>query len=182
MHTIGTLARFAFFAALSVWFGYVAMADPAVMTLAVPERDLSLVLPVTPEGWRAEPSEGDQLLRASTRLRLATLEVVDTGLAVSGDLGALMAERAAATRATFRNHIIWEQGAERFAGGLHQSVKWTARQPLAFLPLTVEYWSLDYYIPHQETYLRLTLRYPNFMWRYFRPDRMVIGSSLRLAR
>lgn len=176
----GPLLRFGLLVALALVLGRIVLADPGLQTIAVPERQLSITLPESLEGWKAVPGTGNLILTAATRLSLATLEIVDTELPAEGDIRAFTAERLRTIRANgARGYLLWEEGPERYGPMTYHAAKWTALAPLG--PLSVTYWSLDHYIVHNGSYLRMTLRYPDFMWRYFRPDRWMIGGSLELG-
>lgn len=176
----GPLLRFGLLAVLALILGGMILADPELHTVAVRGGDLAVTLPVSVEGWHVKPSTGNLLLSAETRLSLATLEIVDTELPAQSDLRAFTAQRVSLGRVHARDLFVWEEGPERYGSNTYHAVKWTASERLGPLPLKVSYWTLDHYVAHKGTYLRMTLRYPHFMWRYFRPDRILIGGSLML--
>lgn len=176
-----SLIRLALLLSLSMWLGSIVMADPGIQTVELPQAGMTITLPSSVEGWRTVPPSG-ALYRAATRWSLATLEIADTGEPVQTPVAQYIEKRTQELRPQVKQLIVWEITESALGRRKLKTVKWTSQERLVSLPLRVEYWSIDYYVPMEKNYLRISYRYPDFLWRYFRPDWTMFSAGLKWAK
>ena len=176
-----SLIRLALFLGLSIWLGSLVMTDPGIKTVELPQAGMTMTLPHSLEGWHAVPTSG-ALYRAATRLSLATLEIVDTGEPSQTPIAQYIERRTQELRPQVKELIVWEITDSLMGRRKLKTVKWTSQERIASLPVRVEYWSIDYYVPTENNYLRISFRYPDFLWRYFRPDLTMFSAGLKWAK
>jgi hypothetical protein len=168
---------------LAVGLGMIVQGNPGHQTLTVPERDFSVSVPKSLEGWSLEEGEGAVLATGRTWLRTIELEIVAVTPQPGQTVNDLINQRHTELKVGKTDYIVWHQGLDRkFGNRLANAYKATYWDRLLGLPLIVEYWQQDFYWPYREGYARIGLRYPLFMARYHEPDRIMIAAGLKLGR
>lgn len=165
---------------LVLLLGMAVQRAPGRVVLSQPHRGIDLSVPRNLEGWRLEPGEGNLLATGRTRTGWVSLEIVDTAVALDGDLDGYIAKRHQELKAGRSNYRVWHHG-EDAKFGMRPAPAYKATYDGQLVgPLKTETWQYDVYWPYRGRYARISMRYPNFMANYVFPDRLYIAAGLRL--
>ncbi len=175
--------RLVIFAAIAFALGLVVQQDPGQQTLTITEKGVSITVPRSLEGWHVEQGKGDVLATAATRLGTMSVEMVEVPVTSEEQLAAYMKERHLSFSQGKPDYIVWHEGLD-YKFGLRYALAYKATYTDRFLglPIDAEYWQQDVYWPYKDHYVRIGLRYPDFLARYIEPDRMFIAAGIKLAK
>lgn len=167
---------------LSLGLGYIVQRDPSQHTLTLPEKGISVTLPDGLEGWVLAPGEGDVLVTGHTHLNLFSLEIAEV-TATATEIDAYMEQRSAVVRIGKDSYKAWHIGTDsRFGRRVAPTYKATYQERLAHLPFRVEHWIYESYWPYRGHYVRISMRYPDFLTRYVEPDKYMLAAGLKLDK
>jgi len=162
--------------------GNLVLRSPGHTTLGLPDKGIEVKVPANLEGWRLTPGTGELLVMGSTRLGLVSLEIAEVQVPAKADISAFMAQRHAEFKRGKQDYVVWYEGEDfRFGRRYAPTYKATYRDRLPRLALHVEFWQYDVYWPYKDHFVRIGMRYPDFMSRYVEPDKMLIAAGIWLA-
>lgn len=168
---------------LAAWLGYLVERDPGQTTLTIPEKGIAVTVPQSLEGWQLQQGEGAVLVTGHTRMRTISVELVDVPAKSKEDLAAYMQERHSQFKQGKDTYIVWHEGTDyKFGNRYAMAYKATYRDRFLGLPVTAEYWQHDVYWPYKDRFVRIGMRYPEFLARYVEPDKIMLGAGLKLAK
>lgn len=180
MKRLMPVAKLALFLILAVWLGSVVQRLPERFTVSLPDQGVTVSVPKNLEGWVLEPGEGDLLVKGHTGTGLVSLEIVKVPATREEEVQRYMEKRHKELRPGKEEYVVWHQGIDsKFGQRRAQTYKATYQGPI-WGPFKGEIWQYDSYWPHRGQYVRISMRYPNFLLNYIQPDKAFIASHIQL--
>ncbi|HYF95766.1 MAG TPA: hypothetical protein VD969_26415 [Symbiobacteriaceae bacterium] len=165
--------------------GFLAEATPGITVFQLQGNLGYIAVPRSLEGWQLTPGPGDVLVQGRTRLGLMELELEKTNVPIRDDLvpDNLTAYIAGRHSCLFQAHEGYQARlhGEYQPFGIHRVPTARAVYDAKLLGLPVRMVQHDAYWQLQSQYVRVGMRFPEFLDRYFWPDQYFIANYLNLA-
>ncbi|HWI63747.1 MAG TPA: hypothetical protein VNT75_18075 [Symbiobacteriaceae bacterium] len=171
--------RLLIYSAAALWLGYLVLATPEITVFQLAGDRGYIGVPASLEGWSLAEGSGDLLVQGHTRLGLMTLEVERTGVPLDGALTAYISQRHARLFLDHDDYQVRLKG-EYQPFGIHHVPTARAVYDGELLGLKVRMVQHDAYWLLDERYVRIGMRFPEFLDRYFWADQYFIATYLNL--
>ncbi|HYG59104.1 MAG TPA: hypothetical protein VD902_13670 [Symbiobacteriaceae bacterium] len=166
---------------LSAWLGYLSLATPEVQTIRLADGASTIAFPRSLEGWKVTAGEGNILARGTTRLNIIALEIETTGVPVIGPLAEYISDR---------HSKLWQQETDyqiRLKGelrdfGRHRAPISRAVFAGTFMGIKTRMVQHDAYLTYKGEYVRIGLRFPEFLDEYTANDQIFIANNIQLGQ